>query len=389
MERIDCDVLVIGAGPAGAIAAKYAAEQGANVLIVDKKSEIGLPVRCGEGLPMHVLEDYGFKGKGAWVANVAKFMKLVSPKGKEVVVEPHIPPAILNRDVFEKELVRRAEKKGAKLMLRTMALEATTGKGRIKSVTLKPDDGGKDGLQSVRPKVVIAADGVESRVGRWIGIRTRSALKDTATCAQYVVEHESIDKDTLEFWLGGDYARIGYAWVFPKGKWTANVGIGMLPEKDLGPVEVTDNFIKLRADGAKKSNFTVGCIPLGLPVEESVKGNVMLAGDAARMVNGLTGAGVANALISGQIAGKVAGKVATGKKELEHLKEYDPKWRKIIERKLKKSFKYRKKIERGDKYIERFFRLIRFGMFFYKLSPKYIGSRMMTDFYYTSSEVDD
>ena len=388
MTDIDTDVLVVGGGPAGAIAAYYASEEGANVLLIDKKKEIGVPVRCGEGLPMTVFEDFGLPKSRKWIANQGRFLRVVSPKGKSYELEPHIVPCVLNRDKFEQMLVDRAQKKGVKVMLRTTASGAKISKGKVRSVRVHIDDDDGTRTFNIRPKVVVGADGVESRVGRWMGIDTKVSLKDIASCAQNRVKDRSIEDDTLEFWLGEAYARHGYAWVFPKGKKVANIGIGMIPEKHERAPDVLEGFLDIRAKDGKRSGFTVGCIPMSRPIAQSVKGNLMLVGDSAHMVHPVTGAGIANAFIAGRIAGRHAGRVASGKKGLEHLEEYDVRWRRILEKKLLKCYKMKEKYAMSDKKINRFMRLARMAFAFYKLSPRTFGPILLGGYYYTGGEDD-
>lgn len=378
MIRKECDVLVIGTGPAGAVASCFAAEKGANVLLVDKKSVVGVPVRCGEGIPGTVLDDFDIKHSRKWVANKCRYLRLVPPKGKDIVIEPHIDICVLNRDKIEQHLVERAEKKGVEVMLNTTAISGKRKGDRLTSVELHIEG---EGPMTVKPRVVIAADGIESRVGRWVGLKTNIPSTDVGTCAQYLVEHKAIDKDVIEFWFGKQYVGDGYGWVFPKGKSLGNVGIGMLPNKEKSPIHALEHFMKKRTNGGSKSRFTVGLVSSCRPVMRSVKGNVMLVGDAARLVIALTGAGVANAFTSGRIAGRVAGDVGTGKKGLGHLETYEIRWRKLLQKKLDRSYEYRKKVVSSEKELQRFFRKVKVGMGLYKLSPRLFGG-LFSGFFY-------
>lgn len=387
MVKSDWDVLVIGTGPAGAISSYYAAEAGANVLMVDKKSIVGVPVRCGEGLPGPVLDDFGIKHTKEIVSNKCRYLKLVPPKGKEMVVEPHLDVCILNRDRLEQHLVERSRRKGAELMLRTTAVEGERKGDALRTVTLVRE--GEDEPLTVSPRLVIAADGVESRVGRWVGIRTNLAPRDLGACAQYLVEHEDIDRDTVEFSFRKDLISDGYAWVFPKGKGRANIGVGVIPLKEGTAKDICQTFIRRRFGGGRKAALMVGCVPSSRPVKRSVKGNVMLVGDAARQVMALTGAGVANALIAGRIAGKVAGAVGTGRKGLDHLEAYEREWRAALEKKLIKSYDYRRRVTSGEKKLLRFFRMVRFGMALYRIAPGLATRRMFQDFIYKASATEE
>ena len=79
----------------------------------------------------------------------------------------------------------------------------------------------------IEAPLIIGADGVESKVGRWAGIDTTLKLQDIESCAQFLVHDASIDDEYTEFFLGNSIAPSGYAWSFPKGEKLANIGLGI------------------------------------------------------------------------------------------------------------------------------------------------------------------
>ena len=100
----------------------------------------------------------------------------------------------------------------------------------------------------VRAKIVIGADGIESKVGRWAGIDTALKPVDVETCAQYLIAGADINQEYCEFYIGNEMAPGGYVWVFPKGGGKANVGIGILGSK-MGkfkprPVDYLNDFVQ-------------------------------------------------------------------------------------------------------------------------------------------------
>ena len=66
VTRYDCDVVVVGAGPGGSMAAKYAADGGAKTILIEKKAEIGAPLRCAEGVSKKWLAELGIEADPAW-----------------------------------------------------------------------------------------------------------------------------------------------------------------------------------------------------------------------------------------------------------------------------------------------------------------------------------
>jgi digeranylgeranylglycerophospholipid reductase len=357
------EVVIVGAGPAGAVAARYAAEKGANTLIIDRKREIGTPVRCAEVVAGNLPQNFGMKKGSDWLINETHFFKFISPKGRVVKIEtsPYVG-YVLDRVAFEKELLWMAVENGADLLLG-------------KTVTNVSKEGVMIGNEFVKAKIIIAADGVDSRIGRLAGINTRSKIGMLGSCAQHSLVNIDVDPDGLEFYLGSSYAPGGYAWVFPKTRNEANVGVGVLNPHEKDAVNVLDKFIETKFQNAQSIRFLAGCVPSTLPPKECVKGNMILVGDAARQINPFTGAGIANAFIAGKIAGEICGEVAVKKQSLEHLKEYDRLWREALEKKIKRSYRLRNKVLLKDRNIELFCLLL-------NIIPGFIVRKLGENFHY-------
>ncbi|UCG69784.1 MAG: NAD(P)/FAD-dependent oxidoreductase [Thermoplasmata archaeon] len=341
------DVVVVGAGPAGSVAARFAAEVGASCLIIDKKREIGKPVRCAEVVAGGLPEDFGMKNSSEWLINEAHYLNLISPKGRIVRIKtsPYVG-YVLDRTAFERELLEMAVESGSELLLG-------------KTVTDLVPEGVAIGDEVLKAKIIIAADGVDSRIGRMAGINTKSRLGELGSCAQHTLVNIDVDSDCLEFYLGSTFSPGGYAWVFPKSKNEANVGVGLLNAGKQHAVDVLKKFVDLKFQNAKSIRFLSGCVPSNLPPKECVKNNVIAVGDAARQVNPFTGAGIANAFIAGRIAGRLCGEMAVKNRSLSHLKEYDALWRNAMEKKLIKSNRLKNRVLLGDRNIERFFFMLR------------------------------
>ncbi|UCE38184.1 MAG: NAD(P)/FAD-dependent oxidoreductase [Thermoplasmata archaeon] len=336
------DVVVVGAGPAGCVAARYAAEKGASTIIIDRKREIGKPVRCAEVVAGTLPSSFGMKNSSEWLVNEAHYFNFVSSKGRVVKIKtsPYVG-YVLNRDAFEKELLWMAADQGAELLLG-------------KTVTGIDSKGVVMGDETIETKTIIAADGVDSRIGRLAGIKTRGKLGVLGSCAQHTLVNIDVDPDCLEFYLGSKFAEGGYGWVFPKNKGEANVGVGILRPHSQGAYGVLEKFVRQKFPSGRSIRFLSGCVPSTLPPNECVSKNVVVIGDAARQVNPFTGAGIANAFVAGKIAGEIAGDVAVKGRPLTHLKEYDRLWKASLERKLKKSYKLRNRLLFSDRNIEMF-----------------------------------
>ncbi|MHC1604956.1 MAG: geranylgeranyl reductase family protein [Candidatus Methanofastidiosia archaeon] len=305
-EKFSCDVLVVGLGPAGATAARYAAE-GADVIAIDKRAEIGTPVQCAEGVSTSLFEKMGIIPKPRWISREVSYTKLVSPSG--IVVDLNDERVknikfgyVLNRKVFDKDLAIMAAREGAKLHLKTRFVSGErTGDG----IRAYAQRFGEDVI--IDAKIIIGADGVASRVGNFYGIKTSVPPKYMESCLQYEMTGIELD-DAIEMYFGKDIAPGGYVWVFPKGEETANVGIGIIPTLTEHTAKYyLDKFMENpRVSGGKIVEINAGGVPVSRPLKETYGDNIMLAGDAARVVNPLTGGGISTAIFSGKYAGEVA-----------------------------------------------------------------------------------
>lgn len=331
MER-SYDVVVVGAGPAGSVAAQAAASGGASVLMLERRREIGVPVQCGEALSEDVLKEMKLKPDPSWAVNPTNSVKIVSPSGIAVRISERRVTGkvgyILNRKVFDKYLAVRAAEAGADIRVGTYVYGLVVRDGRVCGVRAR----GVDGDFEVEAKVVIAADGVGSRVARWAGMNTAIKLDDFESGVQFQMVGVDFESPSmLEFYLSSRIAPGGYAWVFPKGEHMANVGLGVLGSRaERRAIDYLRDFVA-RMPGLAKGKvveINAGGIPVGGPLKQTVKGNVVLVGDAARQVNALTGGGIDSAMRAGQIAGEVvADAIREGDVSEKRLREYERRWR--------------------------------------------------------------
>ncbi len=338
------DVVVVGAGPAGSTAAYAAARNGASVLMLDRRRELGVPVQCGEVLAEDILNELGIKPDPQWAVGRTNVVKIVSPSGIEIRISERKVTGkvgyVLNRKVFDKFLAVRAAKAGVDVMVGTYVDGLIIDDGRPQGVKAR----GMDGKLEVSAKVIIAADGVGSRIARWAGLNTTLKLDDIESGIQFQmvgVDFES--PSTMEFYLGSKIAPGGYAWVFPKGEDMANVGLGVLGSRtERRPIEYLRNFVA-RMPGLSKGKVVEingGGDPVSGPLKKTVKDNLLVVGDAARQVNALTGGGIDSAMRAGNIAGEVAAKtVSEGNTSEKRLSEYEKRWREQMGKRLERYLK--------------------------------------------------
>lgn len=311
MKRSEYDVVVIGAGPGGSVSARNLAKQGFSVLLIEKREKIGYPVRCGEASTKldSLQEEFGPIDPDC-IETELNGLYVYGPGGIELDYRHPNTGVMLNREKFDPWLAHLAEQDGAEVETNARASAVGDYDGSHRTVSIVT----ARGTESVKARMVIAADGVESRIGRMVGLKSGQKPETTCTGVDIQVEGLLTRPDYLTFWQGYDYINDGYIWSFPKQKSNVtNFGAGFLIPKKNGPSieEVSFRWLEKLFPNAKViSNHVVGgLIPVSGNLEHVVKDGLLLVGDAAHHTNPLTGGGIAAAMRGGQQAAKV---VCTG-----------------------------------------------------------------------------
>ncbi len=349
---MEVECLVIGAGLAGSIAAKELASKGIETIVIEKRQEIGAPKRCAEGVSKHSLEKLGIKVHELGITRVIKGAVLYSPSGKKVVMDGQgMEGYVLERKVFEKYLASEAIKEGARYMIKTQATNMVRENGRWR-VSIK----NLDGEDEIVANLVIGADGVESKVGRWAGLKTLNRLTDYHSGIQFEMAGVNTDENYIHLFFGNEVSPLGYAWIFPKA-FSANVGLGILEKgAKMRAYDYLKKFIEEHEDIFKNASpieINSGGVPVAHFTGMAADG-VMLVGDAAQLVNPIHGGGIVRAMHSSIMAAEVA-EQALKEKNLskERLMEYENMWNEEYEEKTNKLLKLRSFLEKlEDKDFE-------------------------------------
>lgn len=326
---IETDVLVIGAGPAGSMAAKHAAMGGADVILIDKKSEIGTPKRCAEGVYESGLKWLEIEPNPAWISQVIYGGVIVSPDGTRLVLDETILPEkgyILERKVFDKYMAMDAARAGSRIMVKTLfksLRRESDEKGEFFMVNCQRMDENFD----IKARIVIAADGPESHVARKAGINSTTKPADMMSGVQYEMVGVDCERmDLIELHMGS-FAGGGYAWIFPKGDDIANVGIGINDhKKGKAAIEYLNEFVENNPslDNAQAVELNVGGDPVGGLIEKIYADNILVCGDAAGQVDQATGGGIIMGMLGGRAAGTAAAEAVRENDYSEKkLKEYE------------------------------------------------------------------
>lgn len=338
-EQKEFDCIVVGGGPAGSTFARVAAEGGLSVLLLEKDRDIGVPVRCGEAVSDAGLRIF-HEPDPRWIASTINRIRLIAPNETMVEFDLQQKGYILDRRIFDYDLAEYASSAGAQIVTKAYVDDVIIENDRV--VGVKGTHVGE--RFEKRAKIVVGADGVESRVGRWAGLKTTVKLKNMECGIQKTVTGIDVDDHMFEFYLSRRWAPGGYLWVFPKGKNKANIGVaisGYYAKDGKAAHKFLDEFLAWKYPKASVLTTVVGGIPIDKTVKQMVMDGLMLVGDAAHTVNPVTGGGIVPGMRSGLLAAETAVKALhNGGPVRKNLAAYEKEWHKI-----------------GGKNHERFYRI--------------------------------
>ncbi|MFQ5800441.1 MAG: geranylgeranyl reductase family protein [Candidatus Hydrothermarchaeales archaeon] len=326
---MDYDVIIVGGGPCGLIAARDIASFGAEVCVVEKSQEIGYPVSCSGLFSVSGLKQLGIELEDSHICSTIRGGRFYSPGGEEFLAYSKQDRArVVERKMFDKALAKEAIRAGARIKLKTHAL----GMMRDEGVALKINEMGEE--KTLKAKLLIGADGPGSNVARWAGIEREMNF---VSGVQVEVPSAEVEEDVAEVYFGRRYAPGFYAWLLPKGD-VYEVGIGSGGGSGVTPRELLKRFMNEHPVASskieKKSTleFNMGAIPVSGP-KGTVSERVLLVGDAAGQTKASTGGGVVTGGICARIAaGATLGALEEGKFSAEFLKEkYERKWQEKLE----------------------------------------------------------
>lgn len=326
------DVIVIGAGPAGSVTAKTVAKEGYDVLVLEKNATCRSP--CAGYIGRSINNEMPDE---SILQSSIRRMRTYYPD-----LSYHDFPIngfVVDRPSFDNDLLSIAIASGARVLWNSPLLD-------IDQENVKFQDGSATG------KIIVGADGVFSKTASIIGLDKQRF----AACAQYHIKGIEVISQTCEIFFDMVYAPGGYIWIYPTGKDSAKVGLGMLTGKK-SPRENLDAFINgsqiAHRISGKKTAFITGALPIGGLREKLVFDNILLAGDSAGMADPVTGAGINNAILAGELAGKTIVQ-ALENDDLALLSEYESKIYRLLGRPLSRALEKRKKMDafRNNKTLQ-------------------------------------
>jgi|GEM_PF-963683 len=359
---LECDVFVIGCGPAGASLALYLAQKKIKVIVAEKKKNLDIPVRCAGFVPVNIAGLFDFKISG--INNRTEFLETYAAKNLSdkfhLITKTSAPGFILDRATFINDIALRFTASGGNLFKGTKVNSILQNPGGF---TLDLSDLASKNHLAVKAKIITGADGPLSLVGRHIGSSNKSLMPALLQNPEIILKNKDCNKVFL-----APYISCGYGWLFPKTD-SVNLGIGAFlgqkamgtknmaekklldsehhtcdrdscsPGKDKDPCnyntgrDTASTFISIKdtlADFIRHLEFSgifageinpqqpvfnnnaqavTGLIPdSGIVENPGIKDGFILCGDAAGLCNPITGAGIYNAVYSAKLASEIIAK---------------------------------------------------------------------------------
>ncbi|MDR2944997.1 MAG: NAD(P)/FAD-dependent oxidoreductase [Methanosarcinales archaeon] len=337
------DVIVVGGGPTGSTAARYAKLNGIDrVLVIEENSSVGSPVQCAGLLSAAALRETDMEPDASFVLNSVKGADVYPPSGKRMrIIGKEIKAYVVSRKMFDRQLAAKAAETGAEYLLKAQAvgLEDTVLANGLKYKALKIRHEGA--LKTLYTKVIIAADGVRSRTAKSAGLKP---CEKVLSGIQFEMNYKSNDSEFVEIFAGQEAPGF-FAWSIPVSKTVSRIGLAVDPKRiqkdQTQNISACDylNLLLLNPVIKEKINpgildFVVGGIPIRV-MEKTYAVGLMVVGDAAGQCKPISGGGVYTGAVAAKIAAKVAAE-AIEKNDFSEKKmsEYEKRWKKEFGREL-------------------------------------------------------
>lgn len=347
MER---EIVIVGAGPSGSATAIALKKAGHDVLLIDRQ-EFPRDKACGDGIPAGAIEILCSLGMEERIREADFYpvyrLLLSSPRG--YVLEADLKKGktgadsyIVPRTEFDALIQQYAVESGAEF-LQARAKGPIVEEGRVTGVRARVNGSDKE----IRAKVVVGADGVTSVIARALRPDTHENKHRAVALRTYITDIEELPHE-VEFYL---YKGIlpGYAWIFPLGEGRANLGLGMRLDKFRDANESLEEMVEVFLDipevkdriknGAELNDTAVWQLNFGSKPFQRAYDGALLVGDAAGLINPLTGGGIHNGLQSAlQAASIIHDALAKDDTSLRQLQVYDERLEESMRTSMRKSY---------------------------------------------------
>ena len=335
---VDCDIAVVGGGPAGLSAAYIAARSGARVILFEKDESIAHNIRTSGVTWIEEIEKLGITSEHY---NPIKNYCFISPSNEVTIRGSTAKSCVLNvRSAFQ-HLAFLAAEAGSQIMVKSNVINVIVDSNNrisgLKATTPKGDI-------IIGSKLVIDASGFNSSIARRLGIVNE--WRRYGVGAEYECYCEKVDTETWTLLVGRDYSEAGYAWVFPVSKNRIRIGVGIgRPESRVDPLQKLNSILEKKLNPFNKMGkitpieLHYGFIPNEGLRKSTVFDGLLLVGDSAGQANPLLLEGIRYAIEFGRLAGKIGAMSLPSNSSKASLIEYERTWRSNIESKIHSAIK--------------------------------------------------
>ncbi|RLB76518.1 MAG: hypothetical protein DRH24_17750 [Deltaproteobacteria bacterium] len=344
------DVIIVGAGPSGCRVGELVAEKGFKVLIIDKKREIGKPVRCS-GLVSHRIFRLSGVSKNV-IVNSVKKARFYSSSGSYLELRSKKRVYVIDREKFDKELAKNAMDAGANIRMLTSFKGFKREKDCLRIRT---------GKNTMRTKLLVGADGPDSAVARAANL----PVPDNLLVGVQRTVKSYYEPETVELWFGSHLCPKFFCWVIPENEEWARMGLAT----ERNAMELLEKFIERRVGKrkVKHKNELSGLIRFGL-MKNTVDDRILLVGASACQTKPFSGGGV----VYGQIAARLAANTCIkalekGKYSYDFLKKnYEEKWRQKLVWPIRKGFILNRLVHTSDWLFDVFIGIAKYSRFLFE-----------------------
>jgi len=321
------DVVVVGGGPCGSFSALTAARLGAEVVVFEEHKEIGVPSHCAGHVSLRGLERLGLSLPREVVENEIKEARFYSPSGYEFRVRFASPiTCVLDRVLFDRYLAGLAEETGVRYHLGARVDSFVFDRDFVRGVSVKGDN--------MESNIIIDSEGCSSILLKKAGLTTLDRSMVVNAVEGDVDRVKNVNPDTVEVYLGRNYASGLFAWIIPRRDGSAKVGLATRIDN---PRKCLEHFVGHNSKAREKLkqsrfvNLSYHPIPLGGPIAKTYHNGLLIVGDAASQVKPTTGGGIVMGLNCAKIAGETAFQaIQNGDCSEEFLSLYQQRWKKAI-----------------------------------------------------------
>jgi len=355
------DVVVVGAGPSGSTAAKTLAEKGINVLLVDKE-KFPREKACGGGVPMRTLDRFSYikKLKSIESYSFGGFVYAPSMEYTAEINKDEPVLAMVLRSKFDNELVQLAIDEGAAFQDKKTVTDIKIHKNHAQLIF--------NDTTSISTNLIIGADGFHSTIAQKLDVISKPRQKGICILKEFLLDKQIVERLYTPDRLCYIHSKIngikGYGWVFPKHH-HVNVGIisydtvQSLKQKKLNLRMIFSKYLNdLKHKGilpmeANNSEMKGGLVPLQ-PLSKTYFNRVLLCGDAAGLINPISGEGIYYALVSGQLAGIISAEsIHQQNTSASFLSTYEKKWKQEFGKEINLFLKSKKQWgKQGNKMVK-------------------------------------